>query len=462
MFSAFCDYLKKKYPHGTLYTLRGWLLVSICVFLLWNTAQNHYDITATGISLSLIIVVLSVSILALYNFSKLRQKIQITEIIIKDRVFSKTKTSIQVNFSKYIPLFLFHLNAKINFKDTTYSFPNIKLQEERSSKQLIYKNEITFPHRGLWQIDNITVTLEDFFGLIKFKHTIDSSEFNASSSFSIMPIESSIDTPLPIITAKFREGDATFSDFERSGDPYDLKTYHPTDGIKKIVWKMFAKTGELISRENEKSFTPEGEVLVFLNLGQYDDESFSIALNYLKDLKQAGLSFKCYYTGFTNKSNSESSFSELETLIENNLRDIWSISNKSDTEIKEILINDIHKILTDIQDKKFTKVVVFTEPTQNAEFTETIGKSFAQAGIVPYFFMLDKKLSYNDSQFSNSKITTFEKYGRLINNLIIANNQEFKETYKKSTKTSDKDKIKKQNVYNFCFNNGWNIEERFY
>jgi len=94
---------------------------------------------------------------------------------------------------------------------------------------------------------------------------------------------------VPVLTSSYRAGDLISDANERRGDPFDLKPYHPSDGIKKILWKVYAKTGELISRHPEQSMTPEGQVFIFSVNNVEDDHVCGAALDYTKKLEDLSL-----------------------------------------------------------------------------------------------------------------------------------------------------------------------------
>lgn len=77
--------------------------------------------------------------------------------------------------------------------------------------------------------------------------------------------------------------------FNRQGDPFDIKQYHPADGIKKIVWKAFAKRGELLSRHPEASMTPEGFVVLFTIAAKEGDRACAHAEAYAESLSKLNL-----------------------------------------------------------------------------------------------------------------------------------------------------------------------------
>jgi len=77
--------------------------------------------------------------------------------------------------------------------------------------------------------------------------------------------------------------------FNRQGEPFDIKSYHPSDGVKKIVWKAFAKRGELLSRHPEASMTPEGFVVMLVIAGVEGDPACAQAFAYSESLARLNL-----------------------------------------------------------------------------------------------------------------------------------------------------------------------------
>ena len=98
-----------------------------------------------------------------------------------------------------------------------------------------------------------------------------------------------IESNLPILSSTQRPGDLVIDNYNRKGDPFEIKAYHPSDGVKKIVWKAFAKRGELLSRHPEASMTPEGYVVILVLAGPDEDQVCSKALAYLRTLDELKL-----------------------------------------------------------------------------------------------------------------------------------------------------------------------------
>lgn len=143
--------------------------------------------------------------------------------------------------------------------------------------------DITFPHRGSWDVHGITCTVKDTFGFAHNSWTI-----AEQTAIHIAP-PTVHDSTLPVLSSTQRPGEMMVDIFNRQGDPFDIKQYHPADGIKKIVWKAFAKRGELLSRHPEASMTPEGFVVLFTIAAKEGDRACAHAQAYAENLSKLNL-----------------------------------------------------------------------------------------------------------------------------------------------------------------------------
>ncbi len=141
----------------------------------------------------------------------------------------------------------------------------------------------TFPHRGAWDISGIRCTLADITGFTSVSWSIPHQ-----TSVVVAPAIP-LNTELPLVSSTQRSGDLAPDTIHRYGDPFDIKPYHPSDGIKKIVWKAFAKSGELLSRHPEPSMTPEGFVAICILARAQEDNLCGKALAYIQALKELSL-----------------------------------------------------------------------------------------------------------------------------------------------------------------------------
>ena len=103
--------------------------------------------------------------------------------------------------------------------------------------------DVQAKYRGHYKIGVSEVVLYDFLGLFKFRQKHDKN-----LELTVRPLIVSL-SPLPITAAQSGDDDArVFSYEEDYAVISDLRKYIPTDGYKKIHWKMSAKKNELISK----------------------------------------------------------------------------------------------------------------------------------------------------------------------------------------------------------------------
>jgi len=131
---------------------------------------------------------------------------------------------------------------------------------------------------------------------------------------------------LPLVASSSEPGGEIIDNKNRLGDYYDLKPYHPSDGMSRVVWKILAKSGQLISRQPEPTSTPEGEVLMFLVARPSEDEIAGTALKYLIAARTNNIAFRFGCLGMQNleaQSTVEKSYSLIiESAVRANLDSI--------------------------------------------------------------------------------------------------------------------------------------------
>ena len=174
---------------------------------------------------------------------------------------------------------LFQLEVKRKFEHLGVRSPVhlLKGKNEAGKKRHLI-DSIFFPHRGVWTLCSLRLTLADAFGLTRFDWNLPQGEC-VEVSAQTLPIK-----PLPVVAASSRAGDELSFSRERSGDLYDIKAYDPSDGISRILWKTYAKSRELVVRRPEPAIIPEGEVAVYLIAEQEDDFVAGALQSYAKQL----------------------------------------------------------------------------------------------------------------------------------------------------------------------------------
>jgi hypothetical protein len=193
---------------------------------------------------------------------------------------------------------------------------------------------------------------------------------------------------LPLVSSTQRPGDLVPDAVHRHGDPFDIKPYHPSDGIKKIVWKAFAKSGELLSRHPEPSMTPEGFVAIFVLARPEDDELCGMALAYTTALKELHLDLLLGCQGGSGRPLGDDVESSKALLVDS----VWDAANASSESIAVDLQTLVDGCAASGSQVALRKMVVFcagsrvADPAE-AEVVTQLATWLDNHGIEPVFFM---------------------------------------------------------------------------
>lgn len=150
-----------------------------------------------------------------------------------------------------------------------------------SKRQIL--DSISFPHRGAWMLRALQLSLEDALGFFRLRWSYPLSalvEVHAQR----LPIKA-----LPLAVSSAHPGDQITHNIERTGDYFDLKPYDPSDGISRILWKVYARSGQLVVRRPEPALLPEGEVALYLVARRDDDHVAGALRSYLDELQRRSI-----------------------------------------------------------------------------------------------------------------------------------------------------------------------------
>jgi hypothetical protein len=180
---------------------------------------------------------------------------------------------------RILPLFELQLKVEFEHEELGTCVHRIK----GSARQGCFLNEqLSFPHRGLWGVRRVSLCLTDQFATTCFMWDLEGPL--VQQPITVHP-PLTAEEGLPVLSSCQRSGDTVIDVHDRRGEHFDLKQYHPSDGMRKIVWKIYAKSGKLVSRHPEPSMTPEGQVAAFCLAGLEDDAVCSSLLAYLRRLE---------------------------------------------------------------------------------------------------------------------------------------------------------------------------------
>lgn len=280
-------------------TSRGLLVLMFLCYLIASPILKETDIIAAVIFYSICAIITAFFLVCLYNGITSRKSLKLKIYPPSDNalfeahqggVTSGNDCTLVVKTSPVSVFPGFDLRIQIEFE---YGLkPFMHLLSGTSTEERILIQNINFPHRGNWKVRMAKCSLSDRLGLTNYNWDINEEDF-ATSIKVAPPIDH--DSTLPTISSSNRSGDSMPDAREKNGDPYDLKPYDPSDGVKKILWKVYAKSGELITRHPEASMTPEGQTVIFCVANYKDDAVCSAALAYVKALEKINIEifFSC-------------------------------------------------------------------------------------------------------------------------------------------------------------------------
>lgn len=253
-----------------------------CAYLLLGPVRANTDIVSVSLVSALLAVLLLTAVTVSLAGLALHRSMTVTVSPPGQPTTSGEETRIILSVSPARILPFTSLELSLVFEHSG-AVPALARVSGTRREARVIPLDLNFPHRGSWDIRSVMCRYRDITGLVN--HTW---EIPQQTGVVITP-PLAYESRLPILSSVQRPGDQVVDIFNKQGDPYDIKAYHPSDGLNRIVWKAFAKRGELLSRHPEASMTPEGFVVVFVVALQQDDDTCARALAYTESLEKLNL-----------------------------------------------------------------------------------------------------------------------------------------------------------------------------
>lgn len=311
-------------------TGRGILLVALACYLLLGPVASQSDIVSASLAYGLLATIASVFILVTVGAFVLRSRPLCSITAPSERTVSGAETRIIFTIRALrVPPGTW-LEISLQFAHGPSPSRVLRISGASSQERKLHL-DLTFPHRGAWDISSIRCSLRDITGFTRYSWRIPYSDV-----INVYP-PTVLDTSLPLLSSTQRPGDTVTDTLNRQGDPFDIKPYHPSDGIKKIVWKAFAKSGELLSRHPEASMTPEGFVTIITLARPEDDDICSKVIAYTRALEELKLDLLISCEGLHGRQLVRSSNACEELLIDS----VWDAAQST----RETLEQDVHTLL---------------------------------------------------------------------------------------------------------------------
>ena len=260
-------------------TVRGVLAIALSVFAIRSFGIPEMDLVAAILGGGILALTIGVVLIALIVRFRLGRRLEIEGRfdLADPRSRQRTPAGLVLQNSD-IPLY-FSLAVRRRFDhDGVLTSTHVATGREGEPGRRHLIDTVEMPHRGLWRLIGIDLSLSDALGFTNLRWFFPLQTGLEVSALTI-PIK-----PLPIVAASSRSGDQLSLTRDRNGDLFDIKQYDPSDGIKRILWKTYAKSGELVVRRPEPAIIPEGEVVLYLVAQPEDDHVAGALQDYVRQL----------------------------------------------------------------------------------------------------------------------------------------------------------------------------------
>jgi hypothetical protein len=175
--------------------------------------------------------------------------------------------------------------------------------------------------------------------------------------------------------------------------------------MKKIVWKAFAKSGELLARHPEPSMTPEGFVAICILARPEDDELCGKAISYIAALKELTLDLLVTCEGHKGRPLGHDIETSKTLLIDS----VWDAAQSDNTSLETDFQALIDACSTSNSQVQLRKMVVFcagsrlTDPAEASNVTR-LAIWLDTHSIEPVFFLTQPQNLANHP--SSSRLAT--------------------------------------------------------
>jgi len=390
---------------GRLFSLRGGLLLALGLFLVFGPAPQDFDIIASILGFSLLTLLWLVATFNVVYGAALLRHLSVDLLgseAILGQIDSTLRSKEPIRFTLRtspvrVPAF-FVLKLSLEFESETILTSIHQLTGSSMSRRIV-QDELIFPHRGNWALAGIYLRFVDQFG---FAHQRVRSALPASFRLITIKPPLAFTGQLPVLSSSHRAGDDITASSEHQGDPFDLKPYHPSDGIKKILWKVYARTGELVARHPERSMTPEGQVVIYVLARSNEDYVCSGTVAYVRSLIELDLEVVLGCEGMNQRAVGRNTESCEELLVDAAFESDSSNTSSKFQEISQ-LTAEVGRIFPGIS---LDRLLIFLGrdrfcKEQDVLDVINLGQQLKAHGITPVFFVVEDKTFVNRSQSSS-------------------------------------------------------------
>lgn len=318
------------------FTVRGILALGVITLCLLYFGKEHSDLVSSVLGASLFIMLLYFLFSLLLAAPHIKRKITIsTEDFTSDFISKReNRSGFKSNALRIPPLFQLTIKRAIANREVLHTTHVLKNSTRTPDNLPLFMDTMFFPHRGIYHTAGYEIELRDILGL-----TSRSWLHEAPGQYKVYAPNADI-APLPIMAASSQLGDTQTAQNNKSGDLFNLRAYQPGDSLKRILWKVYARSGELIVREPEPAIVPEGEVALYVLAQKREDSVVSCALSYMKTLERQNILYRSGFLGSISVS------SDYDTALQQSIESIPEDTERTHTERSHNAKNHIEALNT--------------------------------------------------------------------------------------------------------------------
>lgn len=280
-------------------TTRGALALILSTIAFLNYGVPESDLIIQVLCGSVMVLVMLSTLHALLATRVLKKSVVVDTYIDRANLVAQVEVAsgMKVKHARLRPFTVLFIERVFDHQGVISKTHALKgLGRERDTHHII--DSLRFPHRGTWSLTELRMSVSDSLGFCKVTWHVAYPQ-----SFDVLPRPSDI-RPLPVLAASSQSGDQLAATRELTGDPYDIKQYAPGDSINRILWKVYARSRDLVVRRPEPAIVPEGEVALYLVASPEEDYVASAALSYVNQLIQSDITILFGTDGLTRSSAS--------------------------------------------------------------------------------------------------------------------------------------------------------------
>jgi len=333
-------------------TSRGWCIIAVAGYFLFGPPSQGFDIIASYLGYGTVAAVVYSICLGALSGIMIRRRciVELAPLASAEGRFiagNRVQLSATATIGTRLPFFRLTITPIWPNSSVTHPIPQLRHAESGSYSAVF---PVILPHRGEWLVSEYRIRYHDLLGITSFQWR---GALHHPLSLTVYPPDAPSDN-LPIVTLRRSSGDLELADQTSEGDYFDLKRYDPADGIRRIVWKIFARTGQLVSRHPEPQTQPEGKTLVFAIADHLEDRVAASAYRYVARAEEVGMEIRCGCLGMNGEPLARNREETLSLL----LKTVWE-SHHADlnTEIG----NFISLLSTEVSDGPMRQIALFID-----------------------------------------------------------------------------------------------------